>query len=155
MGKNRGSRNTGGSGQTEKYNSYPELPDDLNEFAKAWADLRIADDVMREVGDYLGDIMEYQYDDDEYEFMASGWRERVEEYVYETLGYPRYNEAIQKVEAIAQKIAEGTGLDELSEADSQFVWNTWPNLVKFAEENGVTINRPDTPFTKFDLDGHF
>ena len=145
------SKNQEGSGQSQNYTNYPELQRDLQEFAEAWANLQIADDVMDVVGDYLGDIYEYDYDEDEYAFLASGWEKRVEDYVYKTLGYPEYNDMRRHVREIVQRISENTGLYELAENDDGWYYP----LQKFAEENGVAINRPPTPITKQDLDRHF
>lgn len=114
-------------------------------------DMYMANELTYVISSYLEDIYEYEYDYDEYSFIASGLEEKVEEYVYGELGLPELNESRRKVEEIAKKIAEGTGREELKERG---MYETWSNLEKFAAENGVEFDRKDAPIDKHDLHAH-
>lgn len=139
-------------GKSKGTDSYPNMEQDLNEFKEAFLKLRIADNVMMWAGDFLEDIYEYDYGYDEYEFVNSGWDERVYDYVYETLGYPEFNNMRRVVDEIAQRIAKGTGIEELGDTDDDW----YPNLVDFAEEHGIEMEyAPDLSDLKRDLDVHF
>lgn len=137
---------TGGSQSSSP--DYPEMENDLNDFVKTLQDLYIADDLMREIGDYAEDKYEYDYGYDEYDFIASGVEEDAEDYVYNKLGLPEYNQTKRKVREIAKKIGEGTGREELMDEGR---YSTWSNLVKFAEENGIEFHRKSAPIDKHDL----